>query len=293
MAYGNIININLGFNMNNIVTITQYSTGNRFNFYLNDYTIPDNADVKIYVKKPSGHEVLCDCIYSNNVITSPCTIQMVAELGDSNSQIQIFENGEYLCSFKFTIHVTENIYAAMRIESSDEYRTLEDLIMSASYIIEQVNKQEADRVEQEEIRQTNEGIREKNEETRKKNETSRKNAEKSRETKEGERQDQEDIRKRNEDKRIENEGIREGNESVRETNEIDRINAFAKWQDAISGYVRFEERITHLENPDKAYVPLNSNEIIRGTYDKDSDLYTRGCKMEYDPSIEGMVISFI
>lgn len=291
--YENNININLGFNMNNIITLTQYSTGNVFRFHIDDYTVPDNADVNIYVKKPSGHECLIECIHENNLIIAPCTIQMVAELGESNGQIQIHADGKFLYSFKFTLKVIENIYASMRIESSDEYRKLEELITAASYIIEEVNKQEAQRVIDEDERQSNEETRKSNENSRISNEDTRVANEEQRKRNELERQSNEDTRKNNETTRQTNENKRISNENTRISNESGRASTFQSWANAIAGYVKFEERITHLENPDKSYVPLNSNEIVRGTYDKSTDTYIRGCKMEYDPSIEGLVISFI
>lgn len=291
--YNRPININLGFNMNNIIEIPQYSTGNSFNFYVENYTIPLDADVNIYVKKPSGYEVLIGCPFQNNIIVAPCTVQMLAELGDANSQIQIFENGEYLCSFKFTIRVVENIYAAMKIESANEYRKLEDLMMLASYVITQVNEQEAGRVEEEKIRVANENERIENEEKRKSNETKRDTEEGKRIDNEKKRVSAEDIRKANETTRQENENRRIAKENERISNETSRNTTFSGWSQAIAGYINFEQRISHLENPAKTYVPLNSNEIVRGTYDQATDSYTRGCKMEYDPTIEGLVISFI
>lgn len=291
--YNNNININLGFNMNNIVTLTQYSTGNIFEFHVDDYTIPDTADVNIFVKKPSGHECLIECLHKNNVIISPCTIQMVAELGESNGQVQIHNDGKFLFSFKFTINVTENIYAGLKIESSDEYRRLEELITAASYIIEDVNRQEAQRVIDENKRISNEETRKTNESTRQTNEKTRQDNEEQRKRNEQDRVTQEDIRRTNETTRQTNENKRISNEDKRDANEISRNSTFQSWANAIAGYVQFEQRISHLENPAKAYVPLNSNEIVRGTYNQSTDTYTRGCKMEYDPSIEGMVISFI
>lgn len=72
--YNQVVNINLGVNMNNLVTVPQYSTGLSFSFYIDNYTLTNNSEAKIFIKKPSGHEVLCTCSFVNNRITVPCLL---------------------------------------------------------------------------------------------------------------------------------------------------------------------------------------------------------------------------
>lgn len=293
MAQEQIININLGVDMNNTVDIPEYSSGKTFLFYIDDYVIPDDATVTIFVKKPSGHEVLCTCAYEDNKVTAPCLLQMVAEVGKANGQIQIFQNGYYVYSFVFTINVVANEYAAMKIESSDEYRTLEELISAASYIIEDVNKAEAIRKQEEEARQTAEAERKSAEEVRIANENERIANENNRIANEKERQSNEAERIANEEARKTQELSRDNAESARDSQEKQRIEEWKTWQDAIKEVQTLESRIEGLENPEAKYVLLNDNNITRGTYDSSTGKYTSGCSMTYTPSEGGLVISFI
>jgi flagellar biosynthesis GTPase FlhF len=293
MAQEQIININLGVDMNNTVSIPEYSSGKTFLFYIDNYTIPDDAEVKIFVKKPSGHEVLCTCAFEDNKITAPCLLQMVAEVGKANGQIQIYQGGSYVYSFVFTLDVVSNPYAAMKIESSDEYRTLEELIASASYIIEDVNKAEALRKEEETARQTAETERQTAEDTRIANENQRIANENERITNENQRKTNEETRTTNEETRKTQELERDSAESARISQENERVTEWATWQSAIAEVQTLESRIEGLENPAAKYVLLDDYSITRGKYDSDSGKYTSGCTMTYSPSEGGLVISFL
>lgn len=293
MAYEQIININLGVDMNNTVSLPEYSSGKTFLFYIDDYTIPSDATVTIFVKKPSGHEVLCTCAFEDNKITSPCLLQMVAEVGKANGQIQIFQGGHYLYSFVFTLDVTENPYAAMKIESADEYRTLEELISSASYIIEDVNKAEAIRKQEEEARQTAEAARNESEEIRVTNEEQRIANEQERIESENQRKTNETTRISNEESRKTQELTRDNAEATRISQENQRVAEWETWQSAIEEVETLEARIEGLENPEAKYVLLDDNNITRGTYDPTSGSYTSGCSLTYIASEGGLVISFL
>ena len=176
MAYDQIVNLNLGFDLKPTLTVVQYDSGRLLNLYIDDFMVPQNSEVRIYVKKPSGHEIYNPCTYTDNLVVTPGTLQMFAEVGTSSALIQIITNGTYLTSFPFNITVTPNATATTHIESSDEYTILNDLITEARDII----AAEALRVEAEKARVAAEAARAEAE-------NSRETAEQNRETAEAQR----------------------------------------------------------------------------------------------------------
>lgn len=98
---------------------------------LADYNIPSGAEVRVYIKKPSGKEVYNNCTYSGNVVTIQPTLQMFAESGRQVGQIQIARSGKILVSFPLIFDVERNIISDSAVESSDEYGVLDALIMEA------------------------------------------------------------------------------------------------------------------------------------------------------------------
>ena len=152
MAYEQIVNLNLGFDLKPSLTVVQYDSGRLLHLYIDDFAIPANSEVRIYVKKPSGHEIYNSCTYEDNLVITPGTLQMFAEVGVSHGLIQIITNGTYLTSFQFDIIVNPNPTETVHIDSSDEYTVLTDLIEQAKLILEE----EAKRVEAEKQRVLNE-----------------------------------------------------------------------------------------------------------------------------------------
>ncbi|MCI7301830.1 MAG: collagen-like protein [Clostridiales Family XIII bacterium] len=99
---------------------------------LADYNIPSGAEVRVYIKKPSGKEVYNNCTYSGNVVTIQPTLQMFAESGRQVGQIQIVgTGGGILVSFLLIFDVEQNIISDSAVASSDEYGVLDALIMEA------------------------------------------------------------------------------------------------------------------------------------------------------------------
>lgn len=280
-----IITINLDVDLNNTVTLPRYTSGKSFLFYIDNYTIPEGATVRVFVKKPSGHEVLYTCPFTENRITAPCTLQMTAEVGTANGQVQIFQNGSYLYSFVWTLQVTDNPYAAMQIESSDEYRTLEELIQGAEYILTTVQQQEADRVTAENARASAETARASAESSRRSAETSRANAESGRVSAESGRVSAENSRVSAESARASAETARANAENARAAAENARASTYSNWNTnlgtLLDNYNSLVDQIEGMSNPDDKYVRLNTDWITRGS-----------CTMQYSQAEGGLVISF-
>lgn len=173
MAYDQIVNLNLGFDLKPSLNVVQYDSGRLLHMYIDDFVVPQNSEIRIFVKKPSGHEVYNPCTYTENLVITPGTLQMFAEVGTSHACIQIITNGTYLTSFPLDIIVKPNPTATSTIESSDEYTILNDLITECRLMIEA----EAKRVEAEKKRVAAEAARVEAEKERVEAEKNRENSE--------------------------------------------------------------------------------------------------------------------
>ena len=280
-----IITIDLDFDLNPRVTLPRYTSGKSFLFYIDNYTIPDGSTVRAFVKKPSGHEVLYTCAYTENRVTCPCTLQMTAEVGTANGQIQIIQNGTFLYSFVWTLEVLDNPYAAMQIESSDEYRTLEELLQEAEYVITDVRAEEELRKTAEQGRVNAESARVTAENARVSAENARASAESARATAESNRVTAENARVSAENARKSAETARANAENARVSAETARASTYNNWNTnlgtLLDNYNSLVDMIEGMSDPDDKYVRLNTDWITRGN-----------CTMEYSNREGGLVISF-
>lgn len=158
------------------INAIQCDTSREFHVTIDKYTIPSDAVIRIYVKKPSGKEVYDKCFVENNVIIVQPSLQMLAELGENKAQIQITRDKSVVTSFVFIINVHENITLDSAIESSNEYLILDELIIEARNSISSINtkmneieeseiariQSESQRIQNEESRQNAELLREQN-----------------------------------------------------------------------------------------------------------------------------------
>ena len=299
-----MVTINLGTNMNNTVSIIQYTSGQTLDFNVSDYVLPNNASVTILVQKPSGHE----CLYTNleyegNHIYCPLTLQMTAEVGNSSGEIQIYQNGKYLFSYRFTLNITQNLFPGISVESSNDFSQLSALLLSANTLLGDAAQAESGRVDAEALRVaaealrvSAENLRQTAEQTRAANESLRTSAENGRVLAELRRQSDnstnityngttyapvegEQYRQAQEAARRSAENTRISNETSRETYWNNNVATF------ISNYQNLIARIEGLENPSEQYVPLNSRYITRPDGNSSGTI-------TYNASVGGFVISF-
>lgn len=155
MAYEQILNLNLGFQLKPSINVVQYDSSRTLHCYIQDFMVPENSVVTIYVKKPSGHEVYNPCTYQDNIVMTPGTLQMFAEVGTAEACIQIISDGRYLTSFPFLIIVSENLTASTTIASTDEYNVANELIIQGNTML----AAEEERVKAEQERQAAEAER--------------------------------------------------------------------------------------------------------------------------------------
>ena len=148
------------------VNAIQGDTGRMWNFVIDDYEIPTNAEIRLYIEKPSGKRIYNPGILQNSIISFQPTVQTLAEIGQSIGQIQITLNKQTVTSFPFFLNVTKNYVLSAGIESTDEFLILDNLIDDAQKtlaemkaLIQKVNTQENARVEAEKKRVTAENNR--------------------------------------------------------------------------------------------------------------------------------------
>lgn len=207
------------------VNAVQGDTGRMWHFEIDDYDIPQSAEIRMYIEKPSGKEIYNPGILEDNIISFQPTLQTLAETGQCIGQIQILSNSQSVTTFPFFINVSKNIIYSSSIDSKDEFLILDALIEDArktlsemKALLKTATTQENARVEAEKKRVATENARIEAENTRKTAETERVNAEKSRKTAETSRIDAEKLR-------VSEENSRKTAESNRANAETARVNA--------------------------------------------------------------------
>lgn len=148
------------------VNAIQGDTGRLWHFVIDDYEIPTNAEIRLYVEKPSGKRIYNPGILQDSIISFQPTVQTLAETGQSIGQIQITLNKQTITSYPFFLNVSKNYVLNAGIESTDEFLILDNLIDDAQKtlaemkaLITKVTNQENARVEAEKKRITAENAR--------------------------------------------------------------------------------------------------------------------------------------
>ena len=134
------IRIRLAHDILASANVIQGDTGRELYFGIDDYEVPDNAEYRIYLKKPSGKEIYNYCYFANGEIVVQLTAQMCAEIGTNIGQIQIVtQNHVIVTSFNFQMIVEKNMIIGSDIDSSNEFGILDELINQARISIEDLN----------------------------------------------------------------------------------------------------------------------------------------------------------
>lgn len=95
-------------------------------FTFRDWTIPEGAEAKVYVTKPSGKATYDTAEISGNIVTVEVKDQTFAEAGTSNLQIQIAKGEKTLVSFAVPVIVERNNVAGEVPESGNRSNFLEE-----------------------------------------------------------------------------------------------------------------------------------------------------------------------
>lgn len=148
------------------VNAIQGDTGRMWNFVIDDYEIPTDAEIRLYIEKPSGKRIYNPGILQDDIISFQPTEQTLAEIGQSIGQIQITLNKQTITSYPFFLNVTRNYVLNAGIESTDEFLILDNLIDDAQRTLAEMKPLIQTVTEQEEARVSAENIRIKAEEKR-------------------------------------------------------------------------------------------------------------------------------
>lgn len=161
--------IRLQHNILTSVNAIQGDTGRMWHFIIDDYEIPLDAEVRMYVKKPSGKEIYNPAIVEEQIVSFQPTLQTLAETGQSIGQIQILSNGQSVSTFPFFLNVEKNYILSSEITSKDEFLILDGLIDDTRNVIAEmraliktVTTQESSRVSAESARVEAEKLRQQN-----------------------------------------------------------------------------------------------------------------------------------
>ena len=148
------------------VNAIQGDTGRLWHFVIDDYEIPTNAEIRLYIEKPSGKRIYNLGILQDSIISFQPTEQTLAEVGQSIGQIQITLNKQTITSYPFFLNVSKNYVLNASIESTDEFLVLDNLIDEAQKttaemkaLMQKFTTQENARVEAEKKRVSAENAR--------------------------------------------------------------------------------------------------------------------------------------
>lgn len=100
-------------------------------FHIADYQIPEGAEARIYLRKPSGAEVYNSAVIEENAVIVQPTTQMYAEDGEAIGQLQTIKDTTVAASFAVVFCIHKNIISDSAIESKDEFGILDTLINQA------------------------------------------------------------------------------------------------------------------------------------------------------------------
>ena len=171
------------------VNAIQGDTGRLWHFVIDDYEIPTNAEIRLYIEKPSGKRIYNLGILQDSIISFQPTEQTLAEVGQSIGQIQITLNKQTITSYPFFLNVSKNYVLNASIESTDEFLVLDNLIDEAQKttaemkaLMQKFTTQENARVEAEKKRVSAENARVEAEKKRVSAENARVEAENKRQT---------------------------------------------------------------------------------------------------------------
>lgn len=132
------IRVRMNHNIITTVNLVQGDTAREFHFVFDDYIVPENSQIYIYIQKPSGLEFYGECELKNNEIIVQPKLQMVAEKGKNLGQMQIVIDGSVINTFIFYLAIEPNLIYSSSITSTNEFEVLSNLITEARTEITQL-----------------------------------------------------------------------------------------------------------------------------------------------------------
>ncbi len=114
-----------------IIAVSLYSSGQ-------PYTIPSSADLNVRVGKPDGTKVynpVLGCNSARNVAYVEITRQISSVYGPALASLELIINGNVACSSYILLDIAKNPAPDNAIESTDEYKSLIEVIDEAKVAI--------------------------------------------------------------------------------------------------------------------------------------------------------------
>ena len=112
------------------VPVVQNDSDRQLKFYVMDHNIPDNTEVRLYVKKPSGHEVWNTYKTKDNGVIIDLSSQTISEPGMSiPAQLTFITDGiNGISTFTFYLDIDERVSSSSGVESGDEYTLFDQYV---------------------------------------------------------------------------------------------------------------------------------------------------------------------
>lgn len=104
----------------NPIPYTRATNAQDIQFRFCDFHIPEGAEAKVYVQKPSGKAVYNTALIQGDIVTIEVTTQMFSELGTSNIQLQLVKEERILVTFTQPVEVFQNYTEGDAMESQNE-----------------------------------------------------------------------------------------------------------------------------------------------------------------------------
>lgn len=104
----------------NPIPYTRATNAQDIQFRFCDFHIPEGAEAKVYVQKPSGKAVYNTALIQGDIVTVEVTTQMFSELGTSNIQLQLVKEERTLVTFTQPVEVFQNYTEGDAPESQNE-----------------------------------------------------------------------------------------------------------------------------------------------------------------------------
>lgn len=104
----------------NPIPYTRATNAQDIQFRFCDFHIPEGAEAKVYVQKPSGKAVYNTASIQGDIVTIEVTTQMFSELGTSNIQLQLVKEERTLVTFIQPVEVFQNYTEGDAPESQNE-----------------------------------------------------------------------------------------------------------------------------------------------------------------------------
>lgn len=102
------------------IPYTRSTNAQPLEFRFCDFQIPENAEARVYVQKPSGKAVYDNAVIDGNTVVVNVTTQMFCELGACYLQIQLVKDEKILVTFLQEVEVLANYTEGDSLKSKNE-----------------------------------------------------------------------------------------------------------------------------------------------------------------------------